>query len=176
MSITYEAFRDFAGPIATIIAATAAAFVTYRLGTNQVSIAREQARFAKANSRLAQQKLVLDLFDKRWTITTELRETVAEVLTQGHVGEHAWRKFHLAGERAAFLFGPEVTTYLAVIRASLSRHKAAEAFRDSDNDEKRSRAADQLFKEFEIIQEFYTSFDVLIAPYMQMHDKVPSDR
>jgi hypothetical protein len=39
--------------------------VTAKLGLNQVSIAREQAQFAKANSRLAQQKLILDPFDKK---------------------------------------------------------------------------------------------------------------
>lgn len=171
---TYEFFKDFAGPIATIIASGAALIVTAKLGLNQVSIAREQAQFAKANSRSGQQKLILDLFDKRWSIVTELREAIADVVTTGKVSYDADRKFYSAANRAGFLFGPEVTTYLAKIRASLSRHKAAETYRDTDDDERRGKAADILYREFEVIQDFYTSFDPLIAPYMQMHDKVPS--
>src|ERR1700685_2416974 len=124
MSTTYDFFKDFAGPIVTIVAATAATIVTIKLGLNQVNIAREQARFAKTNSRSAQQKLVLDLFDKRWSIVTELREAIAEVLTTGKVSHDANRKFYLAADRAGFLFGPEVTAYLGKIRASLSKHKA----------------------------------------------------
>jgi hypothetical protein len=174
VAITYEIIKDFAGPFATVIAATAATLVTYKLGSNQVGIAREQARFAKANSRSAQQKLILDLFDKRWSIVTELREAIADVMTTGKVSYDADRKFFSAANRAGFLFGLEVTTYLAKIRASLARHKAAETFGDTDDDERRGKAADAMYREFEVIQDFYTTFDPLIAPYMQMHDKVPS--
>jgi hypothetical protein len=60
-----------------------------------------------------------------------------------------------------------------MIQASLSKHKAAEAFRNSDDDNVRGKAADAMFEAFEVIQDFYTSFDPLIAPYMRMHNKVP---
>jgi hypothetical protein len=171
MSATYDFFKDFAGPIATIIAASAAAFVTYKLGFNQVSIAREQAGFAKANSRSAQQKLILDLFDKRWSIVTELREVIGEVT--GKVSHDAKRQFYLAADRAGFLFGSEVTTYLARIQDSLAKHQAAGIYIDTDDDKRRGKGADVQYREFEVIQDFYTSFDPLIAPYMQMRDKVP---
>jgi hypothetical protein len=174
MSTTYQFFKDFAGPIATIIASGAALFVTTKLGLNQVGIAREQAKFAKANSRSAQQKLILDLFDKRWSIVTELREVIGEVLRTGNVSHEAKVKFYLAADRAAFLFGPEVKAYLAKIQASLLKHHAAQADIDSVIDKRRGKAADIQYREFEVIQGFYTSFDPLIAPYMQMHDKVPS--
>jgi hypothetical protein len=169
-----DLLRDFAGPVATIVAAGAATLVTYRLGSNQVGIAREQARFAKANSRSTQQKLILDLFDKRWSIVTELREVIGEVLRTGNVSHEVSVKFYLAADRAAFLFGPEITSYLAKVRASLSKHKAAQADIESEIDTRRSKAADIQYREFEVIQGFNPSFDPLIAPYMQMHDKVPS--
>jgi hypothetical protein len=174
MAITYELLKDFAGPIATFLAASAATFVAYTLGSNQASIAREQARFAKANSRSAQQKLILDLFEKRWSIVAELREVIGEVLRTGNVSHEANVNFCSATDRAAFLFGPEVTSYLAKLRASLSKHKAARADIDSNIDRRRDKAADIQYREFEVIQGFNTSFDPLIAPYMQMHDKVPS--
>jgi hypothetical protein len=163
VATTYEFLKDFAGPIATIIAASAATLVTYKLGSNQVSIAREQARSANADSRSAQQKLILDLFDKRWSIVTELREAVANVVTTGTVSYDADRKFFSAANRAALLFEPEIMTSLGNIRAAMSKHKAAEIFRDVDDDVRRGKAADAMFREFEIIQDFYTSFDALIA-------------
>jgi hypothetical protein len=104
--------------ISTIITASAATFVTYKLGSNQASIARELARSANANSRSAQQKLILDLFDKRWSIVTELREAIAEVVTTGTVSYDADGKFFSAANRAALLFGPEVTAYLCVPKTS----------------------------------------------------------
>jgi hypothetical protein len=43
----YTAVKDLAGPIATITAAVAAAFVAYRLGKSQAESARIQAQVAK---------------------------------------------------------------------------------------------------------------------------------
>jgi hypothetical protein len=45
----YDIFKDFAAPIASIIAASAAAFVAYRLGKSQADSARLQAEIAKRN-------------------------------------------------------------------------------------------------------------------------------
>jgi hypothetical protein len=48
----YEIFTDLAGPVATVIAAVAAAFVAFRLGKAQVEIARR-------NWQTANEKVVL---------------------------------------------------------------------------------------------------------------------
>jgi len=58
--------------------------------------------------------------------------------------------------------------------APFSKHKTAEHFREVEDDVMRGKAADALMREFEVIQDFYTSFDPLIAPYMKMHDRAPS--
>jgi ABC-type Co2+ transport system permease subunit len=62
MSATYEFFKDFAGPIATVVAAGAASFVAYSLGKAQTAAARMQAQVAKKNWRTANEKIVLELF------------------------------------------------------------------------------------------------------------------
>jgi hypothetical protein len=174
MTAIYEFCKAFAGPIATALAAVAATAVTFKLGSNQVAIAREQAQFAAANSRATQQKLVLDLFDKRFAIVTELREAVGEFIRTAAISYETALTFHRAADRAKLLFGPEVSAYLETIRKALSKHRAAEVYKDSQNEVQRGRAADTQLKQFEIIQTFYTSFDGLIAPYMTMHDKVPT--
>jgi hypothetical protein len=170
---TYDVLKDFAGPVATVIASIAAGFVAYMLGSRQVDIAREQARFAKANSRSTQQKLVLDLFDKRWDVTTAIRDVVSEVFTSGHVSQAAVFTFHRACNRAALLFGPEVQTYLKKVENALTKHQAANSWIDSEIDGRRNKGADIQFEQFEIIKGFYDEFDPLVAPYMLMHAKSP---
>ncbi|MGA7657441.1 MAG: hypothetical protein WCA96_11750, partial [Methylocella sp.] len=57
----YQLFKDFAGPIATIIASLAAAFVAWQLG-------RTQADISKSQLRTSREKLRLDLFEKRYAV------------------------------------------------------------------------------------------------------------
>jgi hypothetical protein len=77
-----------AGPIATIIAAVAAVFVTWRLGRGQLQIARQQveiaqqqattsrhqAEIAKQLAAIAFDRLRFDLFEKRYAIFTAIKE------------------------------------------------------------------------------------------------------
>ena len=77
-----------AGPIATIIAAVAAVFVTWRLGRGQLQIARQQveiaqqqattsrhqAEIAKQQAAIAFDRLRFDLFEKRYAIFTAIKE------------------------------------------------------------------------------------------------------
>ena len=48
--------RDLAGPVATIVAASAAAFVAFRLGQSQISVARLQAGIAERNWQTSNEK------------------------------------------------------------------------------------------------------------------------
>ncbi|MDN3591335.1 hypothetical protein [Methylobacterium adhaesivum] len=56
----YEFFKDFAGPIATVTAAGVAVFVTLKLG-------RRQAAAAERQSETARNKLMADIFDRRFS-------------------------------------------------------------------------------------------------------------
>lgn len=57
----YHVLKDFAGPVATIIAATVAVVVTWCLGRGQLRIAGQQAKTAL-------ERLQLDLYEKRFNI------------------------------------------------------------------------------------------------------------
>jgi hypothetical protein len=56
---TYQFFKDFAGPMVTLLAAGAAGFITY-------TFARIQARIAQSQRDIALDKLKFDLFEKRY--------------------------------------------------------------------------------------------------------------
>jgi hypothetical protein len=64
----YHLLKDFAGPVATIIAAMVAVFVTWRLGSGQQSIAEQQAITARQQANTALDQLRYNLFQKRYSI------------------------------------------------------------------------------------------------------------
>jgi len=78
--------------------------------------------------RTAQQKVVLDLFDRRMATYTALREVVAKVMASSSAAtsENSF-KFLEARDRAQFLFGPEVIEHLKKIDEAIHEiHDAAD--------------------------------------------------
>jgi hypothetical protein len=66
----------------------------------------------------ARQKVVLDLFDKRFAVYDELREVIGKHGQSGTTMEDIG-KYTRAANRAKFLFGPEVTNSLEERRLDL---------------------------------------------------------
>lgn len=155
----YEVLKDFAGPVATIIAAAAASYITWR--------------FSRAQMRATDTRVVLDLFDRRWEVTQELRSAIGAMMTEGVSRGKPFWDFARAAQRAEFLFGQEVTDYLETLRRAAIRHEAQEDAVRSDDDTVRVRAADIQAAAFTEISDFSQKFDPLIAPYMRMHQKLP---
>ena len=108
--------REFAGPVATIVAAIAAAFVAYRLGSGQLAAAQSQARTADRNWQTANERVVLELFEKRLAIFEGIRAIIGKVLQSGKCGDELYFDFNKATDRAPYYFGPEVSEYLEHIR------------------------------------------------------------
>lgn len=63
------ALKDFAGPVATIFAASVAAYIALRLGSGQAAIAKSQAAIAR-------DKLKFDLFEMRYEIYSKVKELI----------------------------------------------------------------------------------------------------
>jgi shikimate kinase len=74
----YAIVKDWAGPLATVIAAGAAAFVAFRLGQNQISVARTQAEIAQRNWQTSNEKIVLELFERRLKIYEDIRDVIGK--------------------------------------------------------------------------------------------------
>jgi hypothetical protein len=169
----YELLKDFAGPFATLCGATAAVLVTYRLGRQQVKIGEAQAETAKASLANAHQRVVLELFDKRWAIVTDLREAVSQIAREGVVSPLVHYAFLRAYDRAGFLFGSEVDEFLRKISTAMSKHAAAQHGAASENDALRAKSVEVQYAQFNIIAEFHGEFNRLIAPYLRMTQKLP---
>ena len=105
---------------------------------------------------------------------SELRRAVSAVTTEGTVDSESYWSYVRAAAQAAFLFGTDVTSYLEIVRAAMVRHNAQRGPLQSGDDAVRDRAADAEAEAFGVIVGFYERFDRLVAPYMQMHQKLPT--
>jgi hypothetical protein len=116
----------------------------------------------------AREKVLLDLFDKRFAVYDELRL----IVSRGGIDQTAIFEFKTAASRAQFLFGPEVQTFLKEREADLSREMVERTVqpRPSPEDQRVQVArADRL-------SDFFKDFDQLVAPYMNHHQKALPDQ
>jgi hypothetical protein len=148
----YCVLKDFGGPVATIIAAGVAVTVT--------------GYYARRQWRTAHEKLLLDLFDKRFALDDELISLLwsyaADTL---HVGQ-VQVDFARAASRAQFLFGPEVQTFLKDKREALLQEFAAvirEGRSRPDEEEQLARGRG--------VDDFVRELDKLVADSMNLHQK-----
>jgi hypothetical protein len=122
----------------------------------------------------ARQKVVLDLFDKRFAVYEELREAITPHLGRMSTVEDMG-KFNRAANRAQFLFGPEVTSFLDERLVDLS------VLVVEDNKEEKTpippEDGDQTAEQNEYVihlgrvTRFFKDFDALVAPYMKHTQK-----
>jgi hypothetical protein len=69
--------KDYAGPAATVIAAASAGWGAYRLGQAQISV-------AERNWRTANEKVVLELLERRLATYDGIRDVIGEVARSGN--------------------------------------------------------------------------------------------
>jgi len=150
--VFYLIFRDFAGPVATVIAASAAAY------------------FARQQWKTAQEKVRLDLFDRRFTIYRELRAGVSRA-RGGDQG--AVLGFHSATSQAQFLFGPEVTSFLEGTARDLAADLVQWQSPRPASAEQQEAASNKLVARANRLDAFFNELDMLVGPYMKHHQKNP---
>lgn len=98
----YDLLKDFAGPVATVIAAVAAVSVTAYFARHQRKIASEQAHTAK-------EKLRYDLFNRRLEIFSSIFPMYHAIIGWEATPEQvaAKERFFKAYQESAFLFKEE---------------------------------------------------------------------
>jgi Tfp pilus assembly protein PilN len=122
--------------------------------------------------RTAREKVLLDLFDKRFALYEELRSIVGRWLGSG-IDQPAFFDFTRAASRSQFLFGPEVQTYLEGRRIDLSREMTSRNIVEPrpPPEDRREAVYTELVARKDRLSNFFTDFDLLVAPYMNHHQK-----
>jgi hypothetical protein len=81
-----------------------------------VWIAFQQSKTARDQHRVAQDKLKLDLFDRRYKVYQGLMEFIGVLNNEGRAPREAFGEFYRAIGPAKFLFSDSVTTYMEGVR------------------------------------------------------------
>ncbi|MGD9617052.1 MAG: hypothetical protein AB7H90_04870 [Alphaproteobacteria bacterium] len=157
---------SLASPIATIIAAGVAVYVTWKLGQGQLTIARRQARIANQQAQLADIRLRHDLFDRRFEVCEAARTLLLEVFKYGNVSNEDLGNFVRNTEKAAFFFDQGVADYLATLRRQAILLQEAASLLDDHHgvpvSPERTAAA---HRRRELSEWFVAQFDVLLERF-----------
>ena len=98
---------------------------------------------------------------------------ISEICREGRATFESVVLFSREADRARFLFGKDVTSYLQETRNNILNLRIAEAMAKSDDDARRAKGADLEAEHLMKITEFYEKFSSLIRPYVKMHQKAP---
>jgi hypothetical protein len=120
--------------------------------------------------RTANQKVVIDLYDRRLKVYTQLEKGISPVLREGKVSQEAFNEFLIGEADARFLFGDDVREYLK----TLHEHFAwMLSFTDDVIDRKsnRNQLIDLKSQHLSEIVNFFQEAPDLFAPYMRLEKK-----
>src|SRR4029078_3328550 len=123
-----------------------------------------------AQWRTANQKVVVDLYDRRLKVYQQLAKAFGPAPRDGEVSHAAFNEFLIGQADAAFLFGDDVQEYLASMRKCLAwlLSRTNEVI---DNSPNRAELIDTKAKHFTEIVAFSDTAPRLFAPYMKLTQK-----
>jgi hypothetical protein len=117
----------------------------------------------------ARQKVVLDLFDKRFAVYEDLCRAITPHMGQMSTVRDA-TNFNRVVIRARFLFGPDVTNFLDEILIDLA-YLVVEKAPIPPEAGLRTPEQNEYVSRLNRITSFYKNFNVLVAPYMKHTQK-----
>jgi hypothetical protein len=123
--------------------------------------------------RTAHQKIVLDLFERRMKVYSEIRAVIGSITGSGKLPNEKHFEFMRAIDGAKFLFGRKVNRYLEELNTTLAYFREADEEYGSLQGEANVDAIQRRRKHFDEIQKFYAAFDPLVEPYVAMRQRRP---
>jgi hypothetical protein len=123
----------------------------------------------------ARSKLVLDLYEHRLKAYDAFRGPIGQAVRDGASDTINFLDYIVAENRAKFLFGHDVVTFLAKMRHALSQLGYASTMLKGDRleGEELRKHLDIQRESMEQLANFWTRFDELALPYMRMAQKMP---
>jgi hypothetical protein len=122
--------------------------------------------------RTAHERVVLDLFDRRFQVAADAQKVVGPVMANGRSDLSDLIKIGQVQARARFLFGDDVNDYLETIRVALIDVQKAQGLMEDDSSTDRKAAVELKYKRLSEISKFYEAFPPLCEPYMKMDQKM----
>ncbi|WP_330485550.1 hypothetical protein [Tumidithrix elongata] len=117
--------------------------------------------------QVAQNKLRLDLFDRRYKVYDATRKFLASIFSNATFTDSQLFEFYAGTSDAEFLFGSEVVDYLAQVKyRALNMLKYQKIYECMPAGEERSRHVDAAFIERSWLEEQLTAITKTFTPYL----------
>jgi hypothetical protein len=130
------------------------------------------ACIAAFNWRTAHQKIVLDVFEKRFAVYEEIMRIVAAQIRQSRLDDKDFYDFIRIKDRAKFLFGDDVSTYLKTLQTDLEAARREERNEPRKlNEEQAERDVARYVGLHDRIAKAFAELERLLTPYMKIHEK-----
>jgi hypothetical protein len=119
----------------------------------------------------AHQKIVLELFDKRFEAFQNVSRSLSPLIVHGSISQNEYFEYVRAMERCQFLFGKEIYDYLSSLKKDMS---FLVAFTDEaiDASPGRAKLIDKKYEIFERIANFDKVAIPKFMPYMRLDQKM----
>lgn len=134
-------------------------------------LAAAAATIAYRQWRTAQNKLKLDLFDKRMLVYQAARETLGFIATRGSINHEQQIKYLAGIQSSRWLFGPEIHKYLHETLwhkiVDLELHNKLSA-RDNGNSEERTKHIHREAETLKWLMNQYSALDDMCSKYMSL--------
>ena len=149
----YDFFKDFAGSIATVIAAFVALIFTYRLGRGQLHIAEQQAELAAVRLRH-------DLYERCFLVFECARDLIFHAEANRDMKMEHYLEYVRGTLNAAFLVDETSLDYLEELRKQATRlHFLNGEFQRLEIGEERSKRNEEIEK---VMNWFGEQYPILI--------------
>jgi hypothetical protein len=122
--------------------------------------------------RTAQQKVVLDLFDRRLSKYIAVRDVVAKVVSTGGATQDTSFQLLQALDGVEFLFGDAIVEALNEINKAVGLLTVLGPERRETGPGQELQALVRKEREqLNVVESFYSTFRTLLKPYIRMHQK-----
>jgi hypothetical protein len=119
--------------------------------------------------RTSHDRLVLDLFERRFQVFQELTRAILIATNKPNAEINDLSNFDVATEKARFLFGPEVHSYLIEVRKHLINVIAkGRALAEMPDGEYRTKAENEWVAGLNEMHGFYGKLANLVTRYLQI--------
>ncbi|MGO6724950.1 hypothetical protein ACCS51_28770 [Rhizobium ruizarguesonis] len=123
--------------------------------------------------RTAHQKVVLDLFDRRWKAAEAIIQSLKPILRDGRVRQsNDVLIIYNAMSDAQFLFGKDVNRLLARYRDVIGQIAVGSAYTNSPTNPHYQQGVDLLHDNMLRLIDFLGEFDAVCSRYMRMDQKL----
>jgi hypothetical protein len=164
---TADLLTKLAGPVATVLASLTAAGVAIAFGISQ-------SRNAKRQIDIANDKLALELFNKRVEVYQRIHRAVGQISRSGAVNSEVEVGLLEPIEGGRFLFAGEIKAYLEELYTHLLDLAYYNTMLKNPQSLTPSELADASQKRtdhFKAITSFYKNIDKLFGPYLSATHK-----